>query len=321
MRGPHINPLDPILSHAWPTLLLLFGLGLIVDLLFGNQKLLGRLPGPDTAIHHLAASLRRRLDRSNRSARERAVRGVIVLVVILPLLGALGLFLTPFVFENGATAALTSLVLSFFLRQRQNWDDVMTAGRTTGLTADEAQFRVNRKTVRALVLGFADRGLANLILFCIGGFSLLLPYRFLRAAIDEAAPDGLQKPDSPYFSAIVLTAGLLALPAAIISGLLLALSHIFVPHTNLMAIRGMLNQSPRGLAIRTVPVGVVAHGLGVSFRIDGGRDKKARLWLGPQDGTARISALHLRRAALLVMVAWILTLLVAFFLAGFALTA
>lgn len=321
MRGPHINPFDPLLSHSWPTLLLLVGLGLIVDLLFGTPKLLGRLPGPDTAISHLATSLRRRLDRPNRSPRERTVRGIIVLVVMLPLLRALGLLLTPFVFENGASAALTALVLSFFLRQRQNWDAVMAAGRATSKTANEAQFGVNRNAVRALVLGFADRGLTNLLLFCVGGFALLLPYRFLRASIDEAAPDGLQKPSSPYFSAMVLVAGILALPAAILSGLMLSAAHIFVPHTNLMAIRGMLMRHPHALAIRTVPMGVIAHGLGVSFRLDGGRDKKARLWLGPEDGTARISALHMRRATLLVMVAWISTLLVAFFLAGFALTA
>lgn len=320
MREQHINPLSPILTQSWPTLLILFGLGLIVDLLFGTQRLLGRLPDPDAALKRFTASLRQRLDRPNRSAGERFVRGVLVLAIMLPAFGLAGLIITPYLFENGVTAALTAFTLALFLRQRRSWDTILSAGRETADMPEGTRFSVNRQSVRALVLGFADRGIANLILFCVGGFALLLPYRFLRAAIDEAAPKGLNRPEGPYLASVTPVAGLLSILAAAGSAFLLAAAHIFVPGTNLAAIQGILKRRKNALLIRMLPLNVIAFGLGLSFRLDSGRDKKSRQWIGPRTGTAKISAIHMRRAALLVLVAWILALLVASFLAGFTLT-
>lgn len=293
---------------------------MIVDLLFGTKRLLGRFPDPDAALHRFAASLRQRLDRPNRSARERFVRGILVLAILLPAFGLVGLIITPYLFENGVTTALTALFLAQLLRQRRSWEEILTASRQNGETLAKASFSANRQTIRALVMGFADRGIANLILFCIGGFALLFPYRFLRAAIDETAPEGLSRPEGPYIASFTPVAGLLSLVAAAVAAFLLAAAHIFMPGTNLIAIQGMLKPRRKALLIRMLPLNVVAFGLGLSFRLDSGRDKKTRQWIGPSDGTAKISTMHMRRAALLVLVAWVLALLVASFLAGFTLT-
>lgn len=300
--------------------MLLFGLGLIVDLLFGSRKLLGRFFDPDLALHRASASLRQRLDRPNRSARERFIRGVLVQATLLPAFGLAGLIITPYLFENGVTAAITALFLAQFLRQRRSWEQILSAGRQNGDMNADTSFSANRHSVRALVLGFADRGVANLILFCIGGFALLLPYRFLRAAIDESAPQGLCRPEGPYIASFTPAAGLLSLAAAVTSAFLLAAAHIFVPGTNLIAIQGIFKRKRNALLIRTLPLSVLAFGLGLSFRFDNGRDKKTQQWIGPSDGTAKISTTHKRRAALLVLVAWMLVFLAASLMAGFALT-
>jgi hypothetical protein len=311
--------------------------------------MLGRLPGPHEGLGFLAAFLRRRLDRTHRSAKERLVRGMVVLVLVPPLLALAGWLVMPYLYANGVTAAAAAFALALMMRQRPAWDRIMAQGRSGKDTAPtDGDFIRNRQAARALVLAYTDRGIVSLLLFCLGGFALLLPYRFLRAAIDDAAPGGALAPESPYCRPFLPLAGLLALPGTLVAGMLLAAAHVFIPGTNLMAVRGLAfwrrapepdTQKARGshgkdgpqrahwaqppaekgpMLVRLVPLGVVAHGLGLSFQLN--RGPAARRWIGPAQGTARLSTAHMRRTGLIVLVAWLLAFLVASLLAGFALT-
>ncbi|NVJ70904.1 MAG: hypothetical protein HWE08_11150 [Alphaproteobacteria bacterium] len=289
----------------------------MLDLALGSRRLLGALPGPDDLIGGINAFLRGRLDRDNRSNGERFIRGLIVLVALLPLLHLAGRFLDAFAFAGTAQSILLAVVLSLFIRQRQVWATMLASSKAYAGTTSDTQFENNRANIRKITFGFSDNFVSNLLIFTIGGFGLLLPYRLLRLALDTTEESYIQRPQSPYLSGFWPLAELAALPGTLLASLLIAMAHIFVPGTKMSAIIGMAQKVPQTLFSRLLPLNILAHGLGLSFHTAPG--KKAA-WIGPKSGRAKQTAMDVRKTALILVVALLLGILVGFLVLGFLLS-
>ncbi len=283
----------------------MFGLALVFDLAFGSKRLLGWLPCPDDFFERLATFFRTRLDRANRSSGERFVRGIIVLVVTIPVLFFAGLWFTVKVTDDSLSVILSAIVLSLMIRQRQLWSDVIAASMDATDSRTKEQIRLSG---RAMVTAFCDRVVVALTLFAFGGFALLLPYRFLRVIIAMDTEGNSEAPAQPFLRPFWPLAELMALPGSWIAAFLMASAHIFIPGTNLSAFKGLFMMRRRAMPSQYWPLAVTAQGLELSFRFS--KTKGAR-WIGPEGGRAKQTNADIRRIGLLLVVATLLGLVLA----------
>lgn len=276
---------------------MIFGLAILFDLILGSKQLAGWLPSIDKIFVEFASFFKRKLDRTNRSNGERFVRGVIVVLAILPALFLLGKWLLPLSLQNGVTEAISMLALMPLIGQRKHWDNLLGKEDTPEQEA----------ATQSLVIGFADNIIVNGILFAAGGFALLLPYRFLRAQISYTPAVYAERPQSPYLALSWRLAELLALAGSLLASFLLALAHIFIPGTRLSALIGLFAYRNAAMPSRFWPLSVAARGLGLSFRFSATKGKQ---WIGANEGRARQNNSDRRRVALLLVAAMLLAILV-----------
>ena len=264
--------------------------------------MLGWLPGPDDFLTRLTSFLTQRLDRANRSPGERLVRGFIVVVLFLPAFFWAGRALDPLLFQSPTSFVIAALLLSLLLRQHRLWADIILDSRSAAFERHE----LTRENITRATLGFSGTLMCNLVVFAVGGFALLLPYRFLRAAIDHNIGLNVARPDSPFLRPFWLIAEVAALPGSILATFMIALAHVFIPGTRLVAFLAPLRGRKGALPSRQMPLSALAHGLNLSFQFSPG---KRQPWIGPKEGRAKQTSADLRRAGLVILVATLLSLL------------
>lgn len=248
----------------------------------------------------MSGFLRSKLDRQNRSSGERLVRGIIVLLALPGLLLWLGLWLTPFVLSGILPATICAFGIALVIRQRRLWDTVLDNNRTGTATAPE--------NGPSLVVGYVDNLLVGAVLFAIGGFGLLLPYRFARILVNTEHPGRAATPRSPFLKPAAMLAEILALPATLLATFLLAMAHIFIPGTSLSAFKAMFIWRRGVMLSRFLPLSAVGRGLGLAFPSSGHKNQR---WIGAGDGRAKLTTADTRQIGLIVLVAMLLTALVA----------
>ncbi len=278
-------------------------MALVLDLAFGSRRLLGWLPGPDDFLVRLTNFLTKRLDRTTRSPGERLVRGIIVLVLFLPAFFWVGRALDPLLFLSPLSFVAFAFLVSLLLRQHRLWAGIIRDSKSAAFERHE----LTRENITRATFGFADTLMCNLVVFAVGGFTLLLPYRFLRAAIDQKIGLNVARPDSPFLRPFWMVAELAALPGSILATVMIAAAHIFIPGTRLVAFLAPLKGRKGALPSRLMPLSALAHGLNLSFRFAPG---KRQPWIGPKEGRAQQTSADLRKAGLVILVATLLSLLV-----------
>lgn len=277
---------------------MIFGLAVVFDLGLGGKRFLGWLPGPDDLFGKVATFLKTRLDRTTRSTGERFARGVVVFIVLVPSLFLLGQWVTPLVLHDNLSAILAAFALALMVRQRRLWDNLLG---NKSRSASE-----NRQLSQAMIVGFADSMVIGGLLFTVGGFALLLPYRFGRALMDQETGNRAMRPSSPFLRPLWPLVELLALPGGLLSALLIAMAHIFIPGTNLGAVAGLFQVRRHAMLSRLWPLGVAAQGLDLSYRF---ANTKGAPWIGPEKGRAKQTGADTRRVALILTVAILLGVL------------
>lgn len=291
--------------------LLLFLAAVSLDALLGGRRWLGRLTGPDSLFFALNKRLIARLDRSERSNIERAVRGLLVCIIFLPLMAFLGSLVDQIGEKGSIGFILTGVLLALILGQRLVFE--MVEGLTQMLAdplheGDKNRFGAARWGAERQILRLSDGLVANSLFFSFGGFALLIPYRFLSMMVAAGSPSGLAGPDTPYFALPRRLYLLLAMVPSLLTCLLLIVSAPLIPGGQFKAFQGLRAMTKKGFITRSVPMAVTAHALGLAFRIvpdQPGSDN----WVGPEEGKARLGAKDLKRITILSLVAAFLSVL------------
>lgn len=297
---------------GWPDLLTFFGLALALDLIAGGRRLLGWVPGPNEFFDRLATFFSAKLDRKSRSNSARRFRGIFVCLLILPLLFFFGQFLNRFIYDTTLITIVLAIGLALMLRQRRLWDDIIDTLKA-GTAPQNA-----RKQIDAVIMGFSDGVVVSLTLFLLGGFALLLPYRFVRVSLEQQQRGTGMRPDSPFLALFWSLGELAAFIGSWIAAAWMAMAHIFLPGTSLSAFYPLITYKKGVPLSRQFTLGVIGYGSGLSF--EDGRTKSGG-WIGPQDGRARQTAADIRRVGLVLVVAALVGLTCAIMTLAFAITA
>ena len=166
-----------------------------------------------------------------------------------------------------------------------------------------ATSRDYRLAAENLVTVYTRDLMGNLLLFAVGGFALLLPFRFLSAVLNQRKATGAARPTSSFHRAFTFVFDVLALPGALCSSLFLSLAPMIVPGTSFSAIKGIVPVRIRGIMSRVIPLSVVAYALGFSFAYGGKGTTDRHGWIGLEHGRARLTALDLRSLTMLILAA------------------
>lgn len=276
---------------------------LILDALFGGRKALGAMPSFDDLSQVSLSFLRKRLERENRSARAHHWRGLISVFVLVPIAIWLGLLLNAMVFWYTATATIAAVILAQVLATKLSWQSAESLARGGDSTA-------RRQAVETLLATYAHSIIPSLLLFLVGGFALLFPYRMLLVADTVAASSG--KP-SAYLRPFIVARRLFGSPGELLATVFILFSSILMPRAYvLQSVKTLLKTKQK---IRHGTTAVVAGAFNMSLQMNGGATKT--IWIGPQNGTAKISqeacrhALIVALVAFAVSIAFLLVLLVA----------
>lgn len=293
--------------------LLLLIIAMVLDACIGDSGLLRRfLPGPADLVARLVALLDRRLNRIDRSDAVRQARGALVTILLL-LLGILGGFsLSVLVRTVPAGGVLELLIVARCLTLRLPWGAMgrTVAALETGggeaarlavgpLTDRQLWSLDDHGTVRAGVEGAAHAlthgVVAPALFYALFGLAGLLGW----AAIDGTTRIiGHQTGRYRHFGAAARRlSSLIALPAALLSVLVVLLAALFVPRADLVRGMGDLTMGRRHpLGTDALPIAAFAGVLGLSVagpRREGDRTVKEP-WLG--SGRARAVPRDLRAA-------------------------
>lgn len=305
--------------------LFFIGAALLANLVLGSlalRKAFG-LHALGAYLRRLLRNLERRLNRSTRSPRERAVRGSIVLLVMLLLTGLVAASLSALSAVHPLGWLGEALLLAFFLPQRLLFDEglcVYHQLRDKDLPAarksvERFTYRdshnlgshaVTRTVMEHMATAFADRVLSPILWYVLLG----LPGFIASKIITEA---GLMLGhESRRHAAYGKTPARLEtvinfLPARI-GGWIVALAALFIPKGRpFRAIGTMLGQSRRiHLPRKGQPIAAAAGALGLALA--GPRSVHNHLvkdgWVGK--GTAKATATDLRKMLLLYVIACLL---------------
>ena len=273
-------------------------LGLMLDLVLGGLGGLGRLPGPDRFFALLFSPLASRLDKKARGATALIIRSILLQLLFLPLIALTGLLLNKFISTPYAGAPITAILLALSIRFRPAWDLFKAASTEANASAD-----ARRTTIETLVLSFSRDWCGGFVLFALGGFALLLPYRFLVVAARalEVTTDARQR--SVFARGFTPLFDILALPGALWAGIIFALCPIILPGTQLSAVKGFAAVRLRGILSRVIPLSVVAYALNFSFAAHGEGKTGQRNWIGPHDGRAKLGPADMRTSGKLMLAA------------------
>ncbi|MEX0297614.1 MAG: hypothetical protein AB3N28_00990, partial [Kordiimonas sp.] len=169
---------------------------------------------------------------------------------------------------------------------------------------------VAQVSAQDIILGYSAKFLPAVTLFTLGGFALLLPYRFLANAVEYSFREN--QPRGPFYKYIRFIHELVSIPLSFVSALILGLSHFFIPKTNLALFSKLPPNKTFTLASHFIPLNVMANGLGLNFlRKEGPKTTltKEKKWIGPPNGRAKLTPSDLRSIWLIVLVAFGLSIL------------
>lgn len=289
--------------------LLLIALAICTDLIAGKY-LSGRIPNIDVILRACAQRISDKLNRQGRSSKALKTRGVLTLILFIPILYFLGSLANDLSRISAASTAIALLAITPILAQRKLWSDHVNLGRqiAAGKVATDPETAAQIST-QNIILHYSSGFLSTTILLIVGGFAALLPYKFIVGLVHA----GILKnqPSSPYFKYIRILHELVSLPLSVVAGLLLGLAHFFVPGTNLRVFWQLSPNQTHTLASQFIPLNIMANGSGLNFlRKEGPKStlEKESKWVGPQSGRARITPTDMRSIWLVVMVAFGLSL-------------
>ena len=302
-----------------PLILLLIALALEAAL--GEARFLFRVvPHPVRLIGGLVGFLERKLNREQRSESDRAVRGLLVVLVVAGLSLSVGVAVA-WLTQNQNFGWILELVLVVVLiAQRGLYDRVRAVGlalRDEGL--DEARAAVShivgrepgrldahgvaRGAIESAAENFCDAVVAPVFWYVLFGFSGLLVYKAVNTM------DSMIGYRTPRHRAFGMTAArlddALNLIPARLSGLFLALAAVVVPTARPgAAVKVMLRDSGKHRSMNGGwPEGAVAGALNLALA--GPRhyvgETVADSWIG--DGTARATHRDIRRTLYLYIAA------------------
>lgn len=308
--------------------LFFIGAALVANLLIGSASvrkafMLGAL---GNYLHHLLRSLDRRLNKSHLSARERAVRGSVVLLAIILLTGFVAASLSALSATHEWGWLGEAFLLALFIPQRLIYDEAKALFRLLKHDKlDEARKQVRRLSLRDaynldkhgvirsamehLASAFADRVLSPILWYILLG----LPGFVASKIITEAAL--MLGYESRRHKAYGKMPGRLEtvinfIPARL-AGWIMVLAAFFIPKGKpLKAARAVLSQSQTILLPRKgEPIAAAAGALGISLA--GPRSVQGFLvkdgWVG--SGTAKASLLDFKKMLLLYVIGCLLNLI------------
>ncbi len=304
--------------------LIMILLAMIIDAVFGGRAFLGRISGLDRLFFVVIDWLSVQLNRDNRSDSTLYVRGAVVLAVMLPVLFMLGLSLGSAVFQHPFVTLFCILLIAMIIGQKRVWQVVREVNKALGeprgsdsATETEDRYKAARWALERMVLRLTDGLINNVIIILIGGFALLLPYRFLAMFVANGAPAGVAKPTQPYYSLAVLLYDLISLPGTILNAIIMALSLALVPGGKINVFHGATLIDLSSITARRLPLALFANGLAIAFEKGGDLDKTSSTWIGPKGGRARIKRRDIQRALIAAFIATSLVFIILLFLLGF----
>ena len=259
----------------------------------------GLWPEPGAAAGRLAAWFERRLNRPQRSARDRRIRGAVLAALLLAAGAGAGLLLAR-LGAGQASGRLVALVLLTLLvepykpfARGRAAARALDAGRLAGPPGAAAPdpHAFARAMIGAIALRLARGVVAPVFWYLLLGLPGLLAY-----AAADAARSGIA--DRALFGRAAQRAGAaLALVPSAIAGLLLALAAIAVPKGHVAAALRGLGRRPthQGAVDAGWPLGAAAGALDLALAGPGPAGPAP--WVG--DGRARATTADLRRMLLL----------------------
>lgn len=312
-------PFDP--------LILLFAALLIDAVLGGIARLVPGIPHPVQMIGAAVAWCDRKLNREQRSERDRAVRGALVVVILCSLCAAAGAAVVLLSTSVPYGWAVELILVSWLLAQRSLFDHVRAVAkalRERGLEAGRQAVAhivgrdvrrlddhgVARAAIESCAENYSDGVVAPTFWFVVFGFPGLLVYKAINTM------DSMIGYRSERYRAFGMTAARLDDAAnfvpARLSGLLLCLAAVFVPTARPAAGgRIMLRDARKHRSVNAGwPEAAAAGALGLALA--GPRAYHSAVvsdpWIG--DGRARATAEDIHRALYLYAVACLLNALV-----------
>lgn len=316
---------------AWapgPEPIFLFLLALALDAVLRPMFRRLPLPHPDMLVAALTLRLERSLNRDKRSPATRLVRGLILVLFLLALGGAVAAAVSlaaaklPFGWIL-ALAVLLSLITQNrpFGAARQAAREVAGERRNGGTELDvQAPVLTARKTSRGfskdphvvargavehLAGRFSEGLIAESFWFVLFGLPGIILYRIINVC-GEVLDEALPRREQFGFVATRLNEAVTFLPVRL-AALLLSLAALFVAGARPLCALASMSGSGRGLASRGIawPVAAAAGALDLSLSgpplATEGPERTWR-WVGPKGGRARATALDVHRGLFLYTV-------------------
>lgn len=263
---------------------------LTLDALFGGRKAFGALPSLDGLLEVCLKFLRKRLERENRSPRAHVWRGTFVLAVLGPVTVSVGLLLNSAVFWHTATATLAAVLLAQMLATKLTWQLAESLAKG-GNSADR------RQSIEIVFSAYSMSFISSMLLFLIGGFALLLPYRLLLAA-DNASADSVKA--SSFLKPFVAVRRLLASPGELLAIAFTLFAALLVPWSYVA--QGIKTLAQTRHKIRNGTLAIVSGAFNMSLQTADVASQQS--WIGPENGTAKIDDETCRHALIVALVAF-----------------
>ncbi len=299
-------------------------LALAIDALAGDMPaLFARVPHPVAAFGRLAALLERRLNRPQRSAAQRRVRGLLLVGCAVAASAALGVAASLAIRSTAWSWPIEALVVAVLLAQRSLYDHVRAVARALeqgppgGLPAARAavahivgrdpqsldEHGVSRAAIESLFENFSDGVVAPALWYALAGLPGLLACKAINT-LDSM----IGHRDERYadFGAAAARADTLVnfVPARLAGGLIALAALVLPGAAAASAWRTMRADARKHRSVNAGwPEAAAAGALGLSLAGPRryGSVTVQDAWMG--EGRARATALDIRRALLLYVVA------------------
>jgi adenosylcobinamide-phosphate synthase len=306
--------------HGFDPLVLLL-IALVLEAYIGDAAFLfGRLPHPVALIGNLIGLLERKLNRDHRSPMDRAVRGLLLVIIVTGLAGTVGWAVAWLSQNHDFGVALELIVLVLLLAQRGLYDHVRAVAvalKTDGLDAGRGavahivgrdplqldEYGVARASLESLAESFCDGVVAPAFWYLLFGLPGLLAYKAINTM------DSMIGHTTPRYRAFGMVAArmddIVNLIPARLSGLFIVIAALFAPHARPgRALKVMLRDAGKHRSLNAGwPEGAMAGAFGLALA--GPRRYREHVaddpWIG--DGRARATPVDIRRGLYLYLVA------------------
>lgn len=248
------------------------------------------MPGFDELAKSTIGFLKKRLERANRSSRAHFWRGLLCLLVLVPIAFALGWLVNLIALWHATTATLSVAILAQVLATKRTWK----TSETMAKSADSAE---RRRAVETLFTAFSHSLMPSLVLFLVGGFTLLFVFRLALAAHDLSVASSK---GSAFLRPFVSLQRVLAAPGELLAILFALFASVLMPQAYVaQSLKTILKTKNK---LKDGTLAVVAGGFTLSLRaIKPGTQSE---WIGPNNGTAKIDAAACKHALIVALVAF-----------------